>query len=648
VNTGTQSFAVRPFARIASMHMICLLVFIAAVTKAARAEYKASYTILKEYVRVDVKADGSHRYQLERVIRIDTPQGVDNEGEQRFGYVGSLETVEILEAYTETPDGQRIAVPADQIRTQDVADDDEGRIFSDRKQKIVIYPQLAVGAKLYVRLDNHQHTPYFPGHFFFDEFFTAGLPVIDYRFVLVHDPRIAVKVAARPYQGDALLKKLSGFDMRGGPVAAHSDDPPGAVRYEFSVRQPTAIARERSQLASTDFAAWIGATSFPDWGALGKAYQARSRPHSEPDDAIRALAVSLTAKAASTKDKLRILHDWVAKHIRYLGVYVGAGGFVPRKASEILSTRYGDCKDHVALLEAMLHAVGVDSSPALINLGDAYRLPELAISNPINHVITYIPSLDLYVDSTAQFAAVGTLPTEDSDKPVIITATGEVRRTPRQAPTRDGMRTSSHMTMLADGRIQGQSVMHFKGTYAIDSRQAWHARQHKDPQNIVDSILGRNKESGTGRFNYGDPLDLNTEWVVNSFYELDAVANVPGKSAFSLPNGLMMATIFHTSAYRQITDRVTPFKCDVYNIEETTELKLPAMVAVDRIPQDVFYNERGIHYSASYNRHGKVLRASRRLLIDFGKTVCDQQDAQAWEKARLAIRRDVMSQVFLR
>ncbi|NCZ29018.1 MAG: hypothetical protein EBX70_04860, partial [Betaproteobacteria bacterium] len=89
MNTGTQSFAVRPLARIASMHMICLLVFIAAVTKAARAEYKASYTILKEYVRVDVKADGSHRYQLERLIRIDTPQGVDNEGEQRFGYVGS-------------------------------------------------------------------------------------------------------------------------------------------------------------------------------------------------------------------------------------------------------------------------------------------------------------------------------------------------------------------------------------------------------------------------------------------------------------------------------------------------------------------------------------------------------------------------------
>ncbi|NDC86990.1 MAG: hypothetical protein EB088_15455 [Betaproteobacteria bacterium] len=62
-----------------------------AFTLPAFAQYKASYTVLREHVRVDVKADGSHRYQLERLIRIDTPQGVDNEGEQRFGYVGSLE-----------------------------------------------------------------------------------------------------------------------------------------------------------------------------------------------------------------------------------------------------------------------------------------------------------------------------------------------------------------------------------------------------------------------------------------------------------------------------------------------------------------------------------------------------------------------------
>ncbi|NDA17785.1 MAG: DUF3857 domain-containing protein, partial [Burkholderiaceae bacterium] len=360
--------------------------------------------------------------------------------------------VEILEAYTEKPDGTRIVVPADQIRTQDVADDDDGRIFSDRKQKIVIFPQVAIGSKLYVRLDNHHHTPYFPGHFFIGEFFSPAIPQLDYRFTLVHDPKLPIKVTAKSHQGEALLKKLQGFRISGGQVPAQPEDPPGSIRYEFSVVQPVAIASERAEVDSTDFAAWIGATSFADWGALGRAYQARSRPHSEADEAIRTLAQSLTAKAGGDLDKLRILHDWVAQHIRYLGVYVGAGGFVPRKATEIFATRYGDCKDHVALLEAMLRAVGIESSPALINLGDAYGLPELAVSNPINHVITYVPSLDLYVDSTAQFAAVGTLPSEDSNKPVIITATGELKRTPPQAPTRDGVRVLSRMVMLSDGR----------------------------------------------------------------------------------------------------------------------------------------------------------------------------------------------------
>lgn len=37
---------------------------------------------------------------------------------------------------------------------------------------------------------------------------------------------------------------------------------------------------------------------------------------------------------------------------------------------------YGDCQDHVALLEALPEAVGIAISPALINSSDANRLPQ--------------------------------------------------------------------------------------------------------------------------------------------------------------------------------------------------------------------------------------------------------------------------------
>ncbi len=70
-----------------------------------------------------------------------------------------------------------------------------------------------------------------------------------------------------------------------------------------------------------------------------------------------------------------MLSDWVRKNIRYVAVYVGAGGVVPHSAQAVLDNRYGDCKDHVALLEALLKAVAIESSPALINAGNAYVLP---------------------------------------------------------------------------------------------------------------------------------------------------------------------------------------------------------------------------------------------------------------------------------
>jgi len=47
---------------------------------------------------------------------------------------------------------------------------------------------------------------------------------------------------------------------------------------------------------------------------------------------------------------------------------------VPHDAQSILDNRYGDCKDHVVILEALLEAVGIDSSPALINSGPSQNV----------------------------------------------------------------------------------------------------------------------------------------------------------------------------------------------------------------------------------------------------------------------------------
>jgi hypothetical protein len=73
---------------------------------------------------------------------------------------------------------------------------------------------------------------------------------------------------------------------------------------------------------------------------VGLAYQARAKPKAAVTPAIAQLAKDLTVNSNTPEDKVRALHQWVAQNIRYLGIYVGAGGFVPHDAQTILDNRY--------------------------------------------------------------------------------------------------------------------------------------------------------------------------------------------------------------------------------------------------------------------------------------------------------------------
>jgi 50S ribosomal protein uL3 len=89
-----------------------LLLIALAPALPAFAQYQPSYTVLRSTQHVHVNRDGSHTDDISSLARIDTPKGVEALGERRLSYVGSLETMEVVEAWTLTPDGQRIDVTA--------------------------------------------------------------------------------------------------------------------------------------------------------------------------------------------------------------------------------------------------------------------------------------------------------------------------------------------------------------------------------------------------------------------------------------------------------------------------------------------------------------------------------------------------------
>jgi tetratricopeptide (TPR) repeat protein len=108
------------------------------------------------------------------------------------------------------------------------------------------------------------------------------------------------------------------------------------------------------------------------------------------------------APEATVEDKILAIVEWLNREIRYTGVEFSEASLVPRKPSEVLQRKYGDCKDKSTLAVALLRAAGIDAHVALLYSSAGLDIePELPGIDAFNHAIVYVPGQpDLWLDPT--------------------------------------------------------------------------------------------------------------------------------------------------------------------------------------------------------------------------------------------------------
>lgn len=597
------------------------------------AAYKAPYTVVRDHSRWHVHADGSSDRWVTIDSRIETTEGIDAIGQAEVDFNKTLEDMRIIEAYTLLPDGTRVDVAPDKIRLQDDRASGES-IYSDSRIWVIIFPQVTVGARVVYSYHTRHHTPEFPGHFSASDQIPPHVAFESSKLEVLVDPGIDVRTWQR--------------EVRGGEVPAEPGDDPGSRRFRFEYSQAAQHAFEPGMVEPRQFAPGVSVSSFANYGQVAQAYQRRARPKAEPTAEIRALATKLTKDTPVLKEKVRILYEWVSRNIRYVGVYVGAGGFVPHDAQTVLDTRYGDCKDHVVILEAMLRAIGIESSPALVHTGNIHQLPELATPFTFNHAITYVPALDMFMDATAEFAPMGVLSGALKGQPALVAATGEVKTIPRRDLSQEFTETRVHMRLNQDGSVQGRSRMWAYGSYEPGARHELADLQRRPMDRVVSSWLSRSMESGRGQIDHPDPRDLREPWAVEAVFELDPVVNLPGPSALALPMGLAAGNIRDIVRAPVYLNRQKPRSCSPQRHVEFIELDLPVGLEMTAMPPDMTLIRDVYRYTARYERTATGLKATRELVIDHPKRVCDPASDRTWNEVAQQVRRDLRAQVFLR
>ena len=119
----------------------------------------------KEIQAFVINADGSFVLTNDKVFLINEARAITAKSQQSLTYNRTLETLDVVEAYTQKPDGRKVVVQADQIRDQQERQSSGAPMFQDTRVKVVIFPEVEVGDRLVLQYKMHRTTAMFPGHF---------------------------------------------------------------------------------------------------------------------------------------------------------------------------------------------------------------------------------------------------------------------------------------------------------------------------------------------------------------------------------------------------------------------------------------------------------------------------------------------------
>lgn len=377
-------------------------------------------------------------------------------------------------------------------------------------------------------------------------------------------------------------------------------------------------------------------------------HTARRRSIPPPTTRPSCSARALTANDATPRAKVKTLYDWVRKNVRYVAINVGRGAVVPHRASEILAYRYGDCKDHVALYGALLDAVGIRNEPALVNSGTIYSLPAVPGYGVINHVITWLPDLQLYVDSTATSVEFGFLPSTDMNRPALLVNQGVLTRTPSTATM--SRRTDLSIAVEPDGSATFVYRLEAAGWAAEQGRTMLRLQTPAQREESLQAELRNANLRGAATLSTSNlaategPLLITMRGTLESLVVPGAAASIPALT--SLAGGFESDTRYWLGE-RQ---RTQPFVCRNIELHERAQITLPSNFRVLDVPEPAQTQDRFLEFRSQYtfDPQTNMITVSRDGSTHFDSDVCSPDEFAKMRPAMEAVGRDVRAQVIVK
>ncbi len=559
---------------------------------------------------LDVHDDLTYVETITQDATLLTRRGLAAGEREAMDFYPKSQSLDLVEAWVDQPDGTRLKVESGGIFTRPSEAAQSAPGFTDSQTTTVLFPQLHEGSRTHVVWRLTQKTP----------------PLLGLQVTSLVPEEWALGEAVIDITAPSSVPLH--WAQRGG-FAVQDSTEQGRHHIHARIADQLGIEPERNSVSPSDFQPVFLATSQPDLESLGAIYYRQSQDRAVVTPRIKALAASIVGDRQGI-EAARAIYNWVALNIRYVAVYLDENdGWVPHPAEEVLAHGYGDCKDHVVIMQALLAASGITAQPALIDWGRRFTDLPLWVSQ-FNHAIIYLPDYDVYLNPTNPYARFEALdPTLSGKLVVIATEHGRVARTPALRPQDNVYRFQADVTLDAAGTLSGHADISMSAYTEAGFRGA--VANAASPVELAERILNATPEGGLGHYTTSNPRDLTKPLAIQADWTSRRGApRCCAPATLPIPLGLDVARPALLRPYlSRDGERHHPMMIGAKDLNWQVSLALPDKEHIAALPADVAVENQAGFYRASYARTASGVTATRRLVLN--RSVYAPEDVPALE-----------------
>ena len=509
--------------------------------------------------------DGTLLRIVDVQVKLNTAQGVAEFGQIGHAYLVGYGEVQFEEVAIEKADGRRIAVTNGLVEDVNPFGVTATSLPADLHYKRLTIPGLEAGDRLSYGTSARQK-PLSPRIVFGETQLwpTAGSLVQVYELDVPRDMALTVRLRKDlgadwevvPSSSDRLVRRLS--------LAVPPPDPAATLTKE---------ARERLAEPEVMF------TSFRSWNEVASWWWNLSKDRFAAEGDVAKEAARLSAGAATPAEKLAALWRFTS-NIRYLNVSFGLGRMQPRKASEVLANRYGDCKDKHALLAALASSLNIDVRPVLINSERPNLREDAPSPGQFDHVVSVVrlgksPEEWLWFDGTNPFGGPGYLMPQLRDKRAMLVesdGTASIVHTPKDPPLVARQEVTLKGTLNEEGLLKSRFSFVFQSDLGVILRMGSALVSPEQFDKFVKAQVGDRLKglASLANASTSDPFDFSTPFRL----EFDVESTIPAKGGERSLRGLSFSQELPAT-----TDEPAPgddaVRFPYREVVERTEIEIP-------------------------------------------------------------------------